>query len=353
MKRTKLNIIFLCALMLGGCGRKTELDDRSFVMAAGVDAWGSTMKISYVFPDYSEVTEQDKETESGEGGQDGIIAASFYEGERKFNLSSDKTLDYAHLKAIVLGEDMLCAEESLLSLLGCLENENAISANVLVFACEGTAAGILKADGQIDGSLGIYLKDMYEGNPYLTEEKAVTLGDLTRHWHNGDGSILIPILGIKDKKPQLTGYAVLHDMEYKGKLSADQGDLLFLANGAKADYYMRQSGYDIQVRPKQTEYTFQTSGGVPGCRAEITVEMRILGGGNLDGAMQKKLLAAAKEKLSREIAALLRNRQAEYGADLLNSFTLLASRDREMYFQYMEQREEYERKVRYYINCHV
>lgn len=339
--------------LLGGCSRKVELEDRSFVMAAGIDKWGQELSINYAFPDLPKVTEQEKEETDAEGEkeQEGILAASFYEGELKFNASSDKALDYAHLKALLFGEALLRDSGRLSPMLRYLENENIISANTLIFVCKKKAADIIKADGEIDGSLGIYLKDMYESNPYLTEEKSTTLSDFIRHWHNGQETLILPVLEVKDKKPQITSYAVLHDMEYKGDLSVEQADLLFLAKGVKADYYTQIDSYDIQIYPKQSEYSFQNSGDTPGCKARIEFEMRIANGVNLERTMLKRLKTSVEEELSEGITEVLREGQEKYGADLLNSYSLMASRDRGLWIRYRKRSEEYERTVKYHVSC--
>lgn len=344
----KIFLILVCALALGGCSHKVELEDRSFVMAAGIDKWADSLKLSYAFPDYSQVTEQDKGTEEK---QDGTVAKSFYEGELKFNASSDKVLNYAHLKAIILSKDMLRYHERLFPMLRYLENENVISANTLIFVCDGRAADIINTDGQVDGSLGIYLKDMYESNQYLTEQKSVTLGDMIRHWHNGDETLLIPVLKVKEKKPEISSYAILHNMAYKGDMSIKQSDLLFLAKGIKADYYTQIEGYDIQIRPGQTEYSFQTSGKTPGIRTDLKFEMRIPNGVNLDKTMLKKLKTMTEDELESGISAVLEKGQKDYGIDLLNSYLLLASRDRELWMAYRDRQKEYEKAVQFHISC--
>lgn len=145
-------------LMLTGCAAR-ELEDRAFVQAMELDL------------------------------QEGVLTGGFgrftVQGEdledicKAYQDRLDRYLDLGHIRAIVLGEELLNDTERLQTLLLEMEQTPMLSRNSLVFshAYEKGESYLarLEEDGEEPGE---YLCDKVQNNPYYPAAEAVSLGDM-------------------------------------------------------------------------------------------------------------------------------------------------------------------------------
>ena len=153
-----VSIGMMCLLLLSGCTGR-ELEDREFVEAM-------------------ELNMQEEELVGGFGGA--LVSGSTVEEIRKsYQNHMDVYLDLGHIKAIVLGKELLKNKEKMRSVLLELEQMPMISRNSLVFTHNYDSGEsylvTLARQGKIPGE---YLCDTYHNNPYHTEDEVVSLGDL-------------------------------------------------------------------------------------------------------------------------------------------------------------------------------
>lgn len=161
MKKIKfmLMTVMIC-MLLGGC-TKREIEDRTFPTV-----------LVFTSPDFvSEQAERQK--------------------------ASTDYIDYGHVKALILSEEMATNSESLKEVLVYLEGRPVFANNLLVFIGDKQ---VLKEAKDDEGKLGLYLEDMYKNQPRDAEFPKTILKDMLNYLHNSEDHINVPYLQVEDEK---------------------------------------------------------------------------------------------------------------------------------------------------------
>lgn len=346
-KNVSLLWILPLLLVLGGC-KKTDLENKAFPLALGIDlsasAEGPALGVSWSFPDLSAVTQQDKNQEQG-----GVFLAksgTFYGAERQIAETSDKVCDYNHVKAIVFGRDFFQGGKEAAQLLGYLESREVFSRNILCFLAEGDAVEILEMEKDLGGSVGNYLEDMVQNQKQFSREKQVTLGDLYNHWHNGDGTLLMPLVSAREGALATSAYGVLEGLRLLGTVEGQEADLIFLGRGTAGEVMVSEGpGRILSCNPikRQLRFGARGEGVIVSCRIKLRGTVR---SGSPGDENERMLLAQDMGySLSKELHKIGEKWKQEQGIDIFNTFALLGSHDRALWKQYSQDREGYGRTV--------
>ena len=100
-------VVFLLTGSLWACG--VPLEDRAFPLSVAVDYTEGKYEVYYGMPDLSAETGQDKEGENS-GQKETVVCyrgRSMEETEELFLRSQEDYLDLGHVKAFLLGENLL------------------------------------------------------------------------------------------------------------------------------------------------------------------------------------------------------------------------------------------------------
>lgn len=214
-----LLFFLLCSMiLLGGCQLK-ELEEREFPLAVSFDLSDmDKIEVIFTFSDVAMVTQIEKSKESEEIAQVPKLTGETMDDVLQIHYrSSEKYLDLGHVRAIILGKDLITNQDKFKEILLYLENNEVFARNVLLFIAEKSTDEVMKVNGISVDSLGQYLGEIYRNNPYLDKEESVTLGDLLNYWHNGEEKLVIPIVSIVDGQPALSSYGNFEYFEYKGE----------------------------------------------------------------------------------------------------------------------------------------
>lgn len=237
MSHAGIWLLLLASLFVTGCG--TPPEQRDYVLAVGIDSksvtgsaidtasenvTGSAVDatvesgnycITFGLPDLSKVADK-------EGGQETETSISLT-GDSLSNVIdsycdwSGKTVDFEHLKAIVLNEELLSSPaftEELFS----LAETGQLAEDAVLFLSEGPALGILEASSKEGGAAGLYLENFYQNNPLIKEHGEVTLGDYYyAHLKKENGEmvrakasdLLVPVLVVTKERPTISQIIVV------------------------------------------------------------------------------------------------------------------------------------------------
>ncbi len=179
-KVSALCLILLTSMFLGGCMSHVEMEDRNFVMCLGVDLDAKGLCVSMGFPDLKALT--------GNGdnihydaitlkGKDLNSIIDSYHGQ------NNKRLDFGQIQMIVFGNDLLKNQGQMENVLAYIKDHQEFTRTILVCAAKENARTIVALDDDVNGSIGIYLRQMFENNHggYVT-----TVGDLIISLSNDD-----------------------------------------------------------------------------------------------------------------------------------------------------------------------
>ena len=188
-------------LMSVGCARYVALEDRAFVMAVGIDKEDGGYRISFAFPDLAKLTG------NGKGGYEEPVSfsgKSLAEAELAYEKTGKGSVDYGQVKVIVLGEDLLDDEKALADILGEMTDDPKFARTILLCGVRGKAEDLIRLDGDMDGSIGIYLEELFENNGEKLGYETVILNDAAGMDPSGNGRTLtLPMLEIEGERPVL------------------------------------------------------------------------------------------------------------------------------------------------------
>lgn len=176
-------VVFLLTGSLWACG--VPLEDRAFPLSVAVDYTEGKYEVYYGMPDLSAETGQDKEGENS-GQKETVVCyrgRSMEETEELFLHSQEDYLDLGHVKAFLLGENLLKNKNAYEALLAYLEEKPSVAGNIYVFSCRSPRE-IMELEGTELDSLGTFLVRIVESRPYSRQEEQTDLQSLYNAWHN-------------------------------------------------------------------------------------------------------------------------------------------------------------------------
>ncbi len=337
-KRAARCVALLCLfLTLSGCST-SELENRKFPLAMGVDAREGGCLISYKFQDLSAIADQNA---SAPDGTDFFIEdRDFFTGISKYANDTNKLLDYNHMKALVLSEDFFEEEESLIGFLQVCGKESLIARNTLLFLAED-AAEILALDENLDTAIGSYLEEMMESREDYQLKDAVTLGDLYNDLANQEQLLLIPVLAEEGGLPIIRSYYALSCGAAKGEIGVQEAALSYLSqNKLRTLSFSLDEQNAVRINRIKAKGRF-VGGKKPvyrsSIRLEAVVEKELDTGSGAGEALRRQI----KTLFERQMKQSAENLLTAPGIDLTNSYYKLGLYGGGMYKTYQDDPEGY------------
>ncbi|MDF2588424.1 MAG: spore germination protein-like protein YndE [Anaerocolumna sp.] len=238
LRKVKLNkpairsllLIVTCisAFTLTGCSDKTEIEDRNFIQAMGVDLKDDEINVYYILPDLKVLTEQG--SEDPEKLVLKLKGTDFLQVEEEYDLTYNKRLDFSHLKAIVLGKEFIKNPNYMVEFLSYVENNYELGRNTLVFLSETTADDIISLNGDLQGGLGDYLERLYKINLSNTGKKVITVGGLISSMNNKNPVVTVPRLKANKKTIETLGYGLFANNQLLYEVGVEESDYIDILN---------------------------------------------------------------------------------------------------------------------------
>lgn len=353
---------FLGMIFLGGC-ESAELEQRSFPLAVGIDlqetpagndkeATERNLVVSFDFPDLTQISEKGKTTDTPMGMS--LEGMDMYHVDKSYENNTNRVLDYNHIKAIVLGKDLILDSRRLRSLLLAWEQQEAAARNISLFVGSSSAAEILTLTQETEGSMGTYLEEMLESQKDFRQKKIATIGSLINQWHNQDELLLIPVLTEQGNRPTITGYAAVENFDYCGILTVEEAMETFLCQNLLQTFLCEPEWDEAaEISNIQTVLSVDDAEGTPVVTVSIKGQGRMKSG-QINSVGQQYQVAQRMEKHItadlQETAAKLRE---EYGVDITNSYVSLGGLNRGLYWKYQNRPEEYNKSVEHVFDVDI
>lgn len=204
MKKIITAGLVLLTVFLWGC-KPVDIEDRNYVMVIGIDLEGNTYDVTYSVADVSE-----NEGKAGESPSSKIMSykADNFDGiEKEYNMANSKTLDYGHVKCIILGEEMLLNREKLQEFIDFVSKDEMFSKTVYVYAGIN-AKDIVSIDENTPESLGVALDDRFEILSKDGYKSSLKLYQLIKKISNNQ-KITLCSLSIEEENVILDGYYII------------------------------------------------------------------------------------------------------------------------------------------------
>ena len=238
--------------MLSGCGKTPQIEDRNYVMALGIDYVcdakneiildkraqqpltmtevaqsqnheykkdkyknnkykncecrsndcidGGYFKITMSFPDVGALTGNDgPEPEAPMTLQ----VKNLKDIEEVYENMASQKLDFGQLQVILLGQNVLKQREILKTVADYMQQHQAFTRTTYICATKKDSSQVIALDTEVNGSVGIYIKEMIENNYEVQEKnrKACILNDFIIAVENSTERADMNVIDVEDNKP--------------------------------------------------------------------------------------------------------------------------------------------------------
>lgn len=331
MKNFKILCFLPLILIFIACFDCTELENRNFSVSLGIDKSRGTehsFLLSAALPNLKAIVEGGDELKEVKDAESDTLLSAL----QKADDESNKTMYYGQTKILVFGKELLEDRELFLEALDSLERNKNIPKNILVLATEGEANEVLKAKPSGSPMLGFYISNYYKNSPNASiESLRLDLRTLINSIRE-TGTVLIPLIEIKDTSVTLSGCAVINDSHLTGLLSGTETKGITWINGGAADNNIDiqyENGFiPLHVTKQKSRLSFSEKDGRLVCDIFITTEGSILeytlsDSNSLDSERQKQLQEDFEAKIAADILLSLEKLQKELQTDGCGLYTRL------------------------------
>ncbi|MCI8483741.1 MAG: hypothetical protein HFH41_05325 [Lachnospiraceae bacterium] len=331
----------------GGC-QSTELEQRSFPLAAGIDlreeGEQKNLVVSFDFPDLAQISEKGRTTETAMGLS--LEGMDMYHVEKSYENNTNRLLDYNHMKAVILGEGLLKDKEQLRTLLLSWEQREESARNTSLFVGAGSAAEILSLTEETEGSMGNYLEEMLESQKDFKQNKIATVGSLMNQWHNQNELLLIPVLTEGGGRPLITGYEAMVNFEHRGIITVEEAMESFLCQNLLEKFTCETvKNQVVEITDLRVSKTITKEGDLPVVIVSVSGKGKQKTGQISSVSEQYQLEKKIEKQLQADLMETGEKFQQEYGMDLTNSYVALGGHNRELYQKYKNDPDAYNQEV--------
>ncbi|MBM7615951.1 Ger(x)C family spore germination protein [Alkaliphilus hydrothermalis] len=355
-----LTLIITLSMFLTACWDKTEINDRAFVLALGIDhippseqpkedrehkalekvlgEHAPHYRMTYAFPKQM--------LAGGEPTVENIIMSSvgenIYINERQMKARVDNQLFLGHLKSVVLGEEVVKTPQMFREVLDALEKDPLISRKVNLAIAVGEAKEVLNVEPKQESISGQFITDLFMGEDRTNRAPVADLDQLFISLHDNSNAA-IPRLTGAEEELKLGGAAIIKNYEFVGWIGElESMGLMILKN--ETDIFVvtiNADGINIpyQVTEIKTVYTIQQKDKEIKMLIEIEAEGDIVQyffdpeEDVLDPALLEKLEQEVEKKLQGIVMHTVEKLQKDLETDVLGFDTYIKRHNPDLWAQ--------------------
>lgn len=249
-------LILLTLIILSGCWDKTEIEDRAFVMAIGIDSTTSLKKyiVTFQFPNVSQIA---KGTSGGGGGGGKAsfsvseVADTIFSASRHISTRLNKTLYLGHTQVVILGKDIVSNKDKFQEVLDSLDRSYELSRKLYLLVTPGRAQDILLKDYKLEPNTGAYIQDIFKHFSRTSIFPNVDYNKVMKSLHETNGNAIIPKIVAGKDEIKVAGSAIIKDYRLAGWLEDGENMgymwLTGLVKGGDVTFEMPSEGGSIKV----------------------------------------------------------------------------------------------------------
>lgn len=327
-------VLLLMPVFTSGCWNNVDLNDRVFVVGAGLDKSSSgkiDFSVQILKPSALGARKQGgnvkvTETISSQG-------VTVFDAIRNMLTKGNKKLFYGHIQVIVIGEEL--ARQGIADALDWFDRDTEADIRSLVLIARGTTARqILQAEGAVEDIPAVEIADTLENSEALPKIKQCQLNEIIKSVNSTGKNPAVAVVSISSKKQQLyvsdlnfTGAAVFKKDKLVGWLSPEETiGYLFTQNKIKSGIINIANPADpqgkvaIEILHSQGKIDVRFRNGEPVLYVKIKENGNVgeqQGQGNLTSFKQvEKLEHETARVIKNNVMKTIRHAQNEYQADI-------------------------------------
>lgn len=313
-----------------GCSDMTEIEDRDFVQAIGVDYIDGSLTVYYILPDLLALTGQSSHDQEKLLVE--VSGENYYEIEESYRLQSSKKMDFSHLKAIIINKEVVENSNVLEDFLHYTKEKSEISRNTLVFLSSPSIKDLFSLNGNLNGGIGNYLDQMYQVNLLQKGKNKITLSDLILSLDKQSLTTYLPVLNIENEILKVMEIGILSGNKLVYVLDKDKVGYFFIAlgYGEKSRVFLNESNtsYTIKIDSIKRKIKFYWQDKKPYLEFYITGKAMLE---NKDLNLEEAIL---NQHIEEEITFLIEDIIKNNKIDFLNLYAMTSYKNRNMWFQY-------------------
>ncbi|NLJ90677.1 MAG: GerAB/ArcD/ProY family transporter [Clostridiales bacterium] len=340
-KKIKLAFLIIATVILfslTGCRDMTEIEDRDFIQAIGIDYIDGQISLSLASPDLAAYTDGGPSDEDAkEKLLKTLTGNDFYQLEEEYLNLANRRLDFSHLQVVILGRQVVDNKDLYYSFLTYIENKYEISRNTLVVMSDSMAQDIMVLNSKMDTGIGDYIYQLYRINVLNKGREEVKLQNLLLSRNEEGFVVKLPVLGVEEDNIEIAGAGFIREgrLVYETdkresiyiNLAKGYGNSsrIFIEDNNKISYVIKLNKVDQSIDIIQRD-------GKP------FMILRIEGDGDLEKGLDngKRLASLDNQKikeiniecnkyLEEQISSLIENLSKKEKIDFLNASRLLYS----------------------------
>ncbi len=357
--RRKFAAALAALLLLGGCGYYVEVNEKSFVIALGIDEGDNgLLKVSVLFTSPDAAAGEDGGGEKKDGKDIVTVEApTVYSALRLINTYRSKRIDISHTELIIFSQKT--AKKGIKGYVGDFVNTRGFRPSIYLCVAQSGAEKFLKSiDPKQDLYIEKYIRRLFgkAANSDVNEAYLYNNYFISR---GGECGTVLPLVGVSDEAGEegaeelfayaalddlsvnytaeelpidkkdaavLCGYAVFDNDKMVGTLGITESDLVKMVMknfpyGEMSLYYPEKDDYVSLTLSQAVEPVFGIS---TGGQTEISVRVELLGeysgvGGIFDSEDDcERFSEYLNGCLSKRLNELFARTRDEFGSDIMN-----------------------------------
>lgn len=332
MRKEKMGVLLIAAmLLLCGCDNH-ELENRSFPLALGIEKTDEDCRMVFNFPILSEIA--DENADGNYMSMDSIQGKDFFMMEHNYEKNASKAIDFSHCKALVIGESFFNDKEKMEVLVNYLKNQQRIARNTYLFVTKEPLEELFTMDKDMEKPLGTYLEELLESDESFKNKNIVTLGKYMDEQQNKSETLYIPVIGKMNTVPAVTAAYVVQQGEVLGEVTVEMAmSANFIQGDLEKYYYEDANENQWEITDIKPTYQISLEGEHIGVSVHITCDAILKNGEIRDWREQEKKQEQLKTELEKKLGENQKE-AAKRGYDLTNSYKKTANHARAVYRKY-------------------
>ncbi len=244
----KLAICLAAALMLGGCSHMTEVNDKAYVIAVGLDEGDNgLLKVTYLFAYPSGGGEEAGGEKIDEKDMVTVEAPSLYSAMRLVDTFKSKRIDTNHTKLVAFSQD-LAEKRGIFSYMADLVNTRGFRPSIYVCVSQQAPDRLFRS---MEPKQDVYIEKFIEHLFSKVADSGTSRAYLYNNYFSAiadEGGYILPLVGVTDSdraKTAAEGYPYRRPDDFALNYTAE--DVPLIGDGSAA-----LCGYAVFVGNKMT-----------------------------------------------------------------------------------------------------
>lgn len=328
----KLLWLLLAGALMAGCWDRREIEEKSSVLAVGMDACTDTAGCAWVTSRQIAIPGRiplGGGTASASGEPVVVItvpAANGPDSQARAQRELNRKLSFGHLRLIIVGEDL--ARQPLGPILDYVRRIPETRRLLWVAVAEGRAEDVVEAMPTLEPVPALFLSDMIEDAVKTGRLPEIFLGEFLVRFSNKGEEAVAPIIRLAGPdQPELAGLAVFRGDRMVGKLTQEEMMTYLELRGTRRGSELLKLDLGEGRRANMTIYgrgvRYRLQWGQR--RLFVNLELELEGElGQLSPSLDssdpetiRQIEGAAAKEVTRRAEALLKKLQEGYQSDIL------------------------------------